>query len=576
MTIQVSKQIKSPIGVIRSIEARYTAAKTTRSSYETLWNEINSFLQPGMPDFSIALAEGKKGEQVRQNILDNSAEQAKIVFVSGLMTMLVNPAAKWFALQAAVSSQLKDAAELANLNTNVESLKYFDSAERSLLNIYEAPSTGFRTSANQWASSIASIGNAAMSVQYDVHKGFMYRALNMNDVFWDVDENNSIVHTFHRVKMSYRQAALRFGIENMHPTVIKAITEADAKMSDASTASDPASEKSLTVVQATVLKREFIALKDVKDGDSKPFMTVFLDETHNFAIQEGEYSSQPIICSRWSVEPGEIYGRGPGAVALNDIKLLQRQQKIFQDASRRAGAPAFDVEKGAYDRPLDLAADGVNLRNRGRNPAQPLQVSGNIAVTLEAIQATQRRINDAFFKDVMALSGELPQMTATEVIARTQDRMRIVSPMVANLENEWKTPMISRTFQLASENGFLPDPTESLDGLPIRVVSVSPVIAALKATNVNGFERFLGIIGAAAQFDPSVKEAINWGAAITDIAEGIDIPMHVIRSVDEANSRIDAAKDLENRKTANDAEAAGAQADKMSAEASGMVPGGNV
>jgi hypothetical protein len=68
----------------------------------------------------------------------------------------------------------------------------------------------------------------------------------------------------------------------------------------------------------------------------------------------------------------------------------------------------------------------------------------------------QRRgaIRDAFYvNQLMMQSG--PQMTATEVVQRNEEKMRLLGPVLGRLQSELLRPLIDRTFAILLRKIYL-------------------------------------------------------------------------------------------------------------------------
>ena len=71
-----------------------------------------------------------------------------------------------------------------------------------------------------------------------------------------------------------------------------------------------------------------------------------------------------------------------------------------------------------------------------------------------------------------------PQMTATEVIQRNEEKMRLLGPVLGRLQSELLKPLIDRAFNiLLRKNMFTPAP-EFLAGKDIEIEYVSPLAKA--------------------------------------------------------------------------------------------------
>lgn len=73
----------------------------------------------------------------------------------------------------------------------------------------------------------------------------------------------------------------------------------------------------------------------------------------------------------------------------------------------------------------------------------PMQTGGRPDLGLDIIKDLQMRIREIFFVDQLQLNIG-PQMTATEVMQRTEEKLRLMGPVVGRAENELLSPLIIR------------------------------------------------------------------------------------------------------------------------------------
>src|SRR5690606_36917795 len=78
---------------------------------------------------------------------------------------------------------------------------------------------------------------------------------------------------------------------------------------------------------------------------------------------------------------------------------------------------------------------------------EPIQSVGNMAITYEMAQAKRNVIREAFYVDQLQLVNS-PQMTATEVMARTDEKLRLMAPMIGRIQSELLGPIIERSFRI--------------------------------------------------------------------------------------------------------------------------------
>jgi hypothetical protein len=176
----------------------------------------------------------------------------------------------------------------------------------------------------------------------------------------------------------------------------------------------------------------------------------------------------------------------------------------------------------------------------------------------------QRRnaIRQAFYVDQLLMS-QGPAMTATEVLQRNEEKMRLLGPVLGRLQSELLQPLISRSFALLLRNGLLPAAPEQLQGQDIDIEYVSPLAKAQKLTDLQSMLRGFEVMMQVAEIAP-VMDYLDSDKLVQYLVEVTGIPARVIRS-DEEVARI--------RRQQQQAQAQQAQMEQqmMNAEAAGQV-----
>lgn len=184
---------------------------------------------------------------------------------------------------------------------------------------------------------------------------------------------------------------------------------------------------------------------------------------------------------RWDTTSGEIYGRGPGMIALPDSLTLQAVgETLLESGQRAADPPLFVPDDGAFNAantfPGGLTYYDVELAKAlGRIPVAPMDVGTNLPIGRDIQRDLREQVFAAFFRNVLNLPVDGPQMTATEVIERKEEFIREVGAVFGRLESDYTAPLVERTFAILLRAGAFGPIPESLQGQAIRFRYASPV-----------------------------------------------------------------------------------------------------
>jgi hypothetical protein len=226
---------------------------------------------------------------------------------------------------------------------------------------------------------------------------------------------------------------------------------------------------------------------------------------------------------------GEVMGRSPAMTALPDVKMLNLMSKTIIQAAQKQIDPPLLVPDDGFLLPIRTQPGGLNFFRAGsRDTITPLQTGANIPIGLNMEEQRRAAIRQAFYVDQILFSGQ-PGMTATEVVQRQEERMRVIGPVLGRLMNEMLRPMIDRVFSLMLRDGMLAEPPEILQGRDIDIEYVSPLAKAQKSNSLNNTMRALEILLPLAQSLP-VGDHIDPDGLVEHVTDALGVPKTTLRS----------------------------------------------
>jgi hypothetical protein len=143
-------------------------------------------------------------------------------------------------------------------------------------------------------------------------------------------------------------------------------------------------------------------------------------------------------------------------------------------------------------------------------------------------QQRREAIRSAFYVDQL-LSGTSPNMTATEVVQRQEERMRVIGPVLGRLMNEMLKPLIDRVFSLMLRNEMLAIPPEILQGRDIDIEYVSPLAKVQKSTSLNSTMKALEILLPLSQSLP-VGDHLDADGLVRHVTDSLGVPKSVLKT----------------------------------------------
>ena len=128
------------------------------------------------------------------------------------------------------------------------------------------------------------------------------------------------------------------------------------------------------------------------------------------------------------------------------------------------------------------------------------------------------------------------RMTAQEVVARNQEKLQQLGPVVERLQYEFLNRILERVYNILDRSGIFPDIPEELQdivGEEFRIEYISPLAQAQKMSGLTSIEQGIGFIGQAAQFDQTVLDKVNLTEAVANYLAQVGVPAAMIRSDEE-------------------------------------------
>ena len=154
------------------------------------------------------------------------------------------------------------------------------------------------------------------------------------------------------------------------------------------------------------------------------------------------------------------------------------------------------------------------------------------------IQDVRERIRSCFFADLFLMLANQTdtRMTATEVAERHEEKLLMLGPVLERLQNELLDPLIENTFDAIVEAGIAPPPPEELQGRPLNVDLIGMLAQAQRAVATNSIDRFVGNLGAVAQFKPEVLDRFNTDRWVEIYSDSLGLDPQIIIPADQAQA----------------------------------------
>lgn len=213
--------------------------------------------------------------------------------------------------------------------------------------------------------------------------------------------------------------------------------------------------------------------------------TAWLDvggDIENNIVARGTFETNPYIIFRWSVLSGEQYGRGPVLRALPDIKTAN---KVVELVLKNATIAVSGIWQADDDGVINL--NNINLtpgaiipKAVGSSGLTPLSSGADFDVSQIILKDLRERIRHALLADRLGLLSE-KEMTATEIMARNSDMMRILGATYGRLLHEFIRPLTDRGLQILSRRGVIAPIVLNSDA---ELKYIAPIVQMAVAENL--------------------------------------------------------------------------------------------
>ena len=482
---------------------RFGSLKTYRSNWESHWQEIGDFVAPNKGNITKKRTHGDKNTE---RIFDGTAQFAAELMASSMHGMLTNSGTPWFSLRYTDDE----------FETDDTAKEWLEAATDKMY--VEIGRSNFHEAINELYFDLVTFGTAVMFVDTDKEGTLRFSTRHISECYVSEDEFGRVDTVFREFKMPARAAVAQFGEENITQRLLK-------KSQD-----DPYDMVELLHVVMPRYERDTVKI----DAKNKPVASIYLDPGDKKIISESGFDEFPYMVPRFrkaSYENG--YGRSPAMTALADIKMLNEMSKAVIQAAQLQIHPPLLVPDDGFILPVRTVPGGLNFYRSGtRDRIEPLNIGANNPLGENQLEQRRTAIRAAFYVDQL-VTGNRPGMTATEVIQKSTEKMRILAPLTGRLQSELLRPLIDRIYNLISkQKGFEAAP-ESMAGNEIDIEYVSPLAKAQRQGDVQASLELFQFLAPLMQVDPNVVDFLDVDGLAKHIIKTTGVPASVVRGAEE-------------------------------------------
>jgi len=470
-----------------NILKRFEAIEMARYEWDGIWQQCSDYVLP------------RAGQRNRKAhlVFDSTAPLALSRFAAAMESLLTPRNRKWHGLSSGLPA----------LDQDPEAGAWLESLRDALFAARYSPDSNYANQIFEAYLSLGLYGTAVVFIDDDLGKGLRYKCIPLYEVYLAEDSVGRVDTVFRWYKLSARQAAHEFG--DALPEEIKRDAEDPAKM-----------EKEYEFIHGVFPRREM--LKERPAALSLPIASVHLARGARKIVRESGYRSMPYAVSRFSVSPGDVYGRSPAMEVMPDIVQVNAMKKTILRAAEKMVNPPLLTPDDDVLSAFSLKAGSINyggLDDQGRQRVVPLELGGNLPIGLELIEQGRQAINDGFFLNLFQLLVDSPQKTATEVMEMAWEKAQLLAPSIGRQQSELLGTIIEREMDILVQGGIL----EALPPIPPLLVEAwthgflpkyeTDMSRVMSERDGQTILKALSALSSLAQADPTVMSIINTEAA---------------------------------------------------------------
>ena len=469
-----------------------------RSTWESHWQECADFMQPRKAEIN---KERQRGDKRNIQIFDATAIHASELLAASLHGMLTSSANRWF--------QLRYKENL--LNESDEAKEWL---EDSIDKMYLAfARSNFQQEVFEVYHDLICFGTACLMVEEDENDIVRFSSRHIKEFYVQENKKGLVDTIYRRFKMPVQAAIDKFGFENFSRSTQNLFKK------------EPFEEIELV----HVVRPRTIYNERKEDKKNMPFQSIYFEYGEGHIINISGFKEMPYVVPRYLKASTEIYGRSPAMNALPDVKVLNKMVETALKAAAKQVDPPLLVPDDSMLSPIRMSAGSLNYyRSGSRDRIEPLNIGQNTAVTLNQENQRREAIAKMFHIDQLMVTANRT-MTATEVLQRNEEKMRILGPVMGRLQSELLQPMILRVFNIMLRNKLFQAAPEILNKQEIDIEYVSPMALAQKGQELQSLMRGLELFAQIGQIAP-VQDYIDENGLIKQIIRITGLPARMIKS----------------------------------------------
>lgn len=470
--------------LVAEVMARFERAKERRRPYERHWRDADRLvmLEDGFDGSDEYRPAGRTDNA--NAVANDTAPNAADTLASAMSSFLTNASMRWFGLR------LKN----QSVSLGQEEQGWLYDATTQILDYLSTTTSRFGMASDELYTQLVGYGFGAVLIREPLGGPLTFQCRDLNTLWINEDSDGNVNEVYYKTKMTVREAAKKFGKENLPPAMQDAFEDETGRQL----------MQEHCFIQAIFERDEYNARK--MDSLNMPWASLWIAEKGKKIVRESGYRQNPYLTPRWRKRPQDPYGKGPGYKAMPGIKTVNVMDDDILTAAELQIAPPMLIPSTMKGM-VRMRPRGLNyIQGSVQNRPEPLFTGGNVGISEQLLERREERIREAYMTDVLKVPMS-DRMTAAEFFGRRNDGLQLLNPVIERLNLEWLAPVIMRTFGYLFKIGVIPPPPDSIAGMEMAIEYTNPMALARRANEAQSMAAFWE--GAAAPLAVDGQAALN-------------------------------------------------------------------
>jgi Bacteriophage head to tail connecting protein len=504
----IAEPNKSAVEIVK----RADKARSDRANFDRQFEQIARYVLPRADNF---VEQRERGARRGEYVFDSTAQLALPSFAAAIESLVIPRTQKYHGYKPSNPALLN----------NLRVMTYLEQLRDLTFRLRYSAKSNFASQASEVFMSLGAFGTGGLLIEDGMSRGILYRSIPLSELWLQEDAWGFIDGFFWRYKLTCRQAMQKWP---------DGLPENITKFKD----TEP--DKDFEFIFHVCPNDERIAGNVGHKGMRYCAYDICVEG--KTLLRESGYRAFPLAVSRYTVAPGEIYGRSPSWDALADIRTLNEMAKTSLRYGQLVTDPPWLTADVDSMSPFSMRPGAINagfMNERGEVLAKSASPNGDPRFSLELMDQRRQAINRSFLVTLFQILVETPEMTATEAMLRAQEKGALLAPTMGRQQSEFLGTVIVRELDIMAQSGVIEDALgpmpEELEnaGGALDIEYDSPLTRAQRAEEGVGVLRTLETVGTIAQYDEGVLGEINYRRALKTVADANGAPLSMFNSPEE-------------------------------------------